>query len=360
MCDNILYEALGVERNSSVYEIRSAYLRVSEKYKEDADKLELIRASYKVLMNPDLRLIYDESGIEGLNKIYADEHQNQNDDTIIEDPDDEDEDDIFHIREDPVKTFTVEVTLEQLYFGCKIPMNVPLDSHCSHCKGTGNEFGQPHPKCPKCGGSGHILINLYPRAMTMAKQICENCLGRGEIENEFSICSCCYGRKTEKKYHKFILYINPGTRGGDIINVPNLKNVKIIVVQKEHHIFELLGNDLIIHKKISFANAFLDSTFPIKTINGKILLIKSENCVITPNSSFVIESEGFPLRENPHKKGNLIVVFTVEMPDTFELRPNIVKEICKIQPRKDITVEPPTSIRDKLYFIDLPFSDVKI
>ena len=396
--DNILYETLGVQRNASSYEIRSAYLKKIDSGENNSQNLELIRAAYKVLMNPDLRLIYDESGLEGLNKICENPNQNgenestntQNDDSSVQDEDYSD--DIFHVKNDDenentdknskntekeVKTLKIELTLEQLFFGCDIPIGFSIEEPCEYCHGTGNSSGTPHPICPKCHGSGYEMVTLYttpgyntfqlagfPRyRKTTAKQICEYCLGRGELESESSICQFCYGRKMQNHNVNFILYVNPGTRPGEVIQVPiKVANKEIIVntiiSQKKHPFFELNGYDLIYNKNITLSQALCGLTISIKCIDGKILIIKSdENCVINPGYCFTVEGGGFIIDKNIGMRGNLYIKFIVQMPNFYDLKPRVVKFIETIQPINDIKIEPGKTIHDKIYYIDLPFEN---
>ena len=55
--DRILYDAMGVKVNASSYEIRQAYVVKSAKAELGSREFDLIKAAYRVLMNPNLRRI---------------------------------------------------------------------------------------------------------------------------------------------------------------------------------------------------------------------------------------------------------------------------------------------------------------
>lgn len=323
--DRILYDALDVPVNASSYEIRASYLKLIEQSRFDEDvrsKLELIKAAYRVLLNRDWRRIYDETGIPGLNKIFA-MPENEEKQEIDED--------LFHVNYNPenhvageITTIDFEVSLKDMFFGCIIPIVVPYEIPCQLCNGLGTQSMNSHPICTKCNGAGSIQVKLDPCFSTTATQICVECLGRGYIENESDVCHRCFGRKTEIQNRKIEIHIDPGLQVGEIISLPDCKNLKLIVVAKKHQYFERNGFDLIFKKQISLSQALFGVTFPVRTFDGKTYVISSPpDRVINPLDSYVIQNEGFPVYHTKNQRGDLVIVFDVIMPPKNIIHPEL-------------------------------------
>ncbi len=100
----------------------------------------------------------------------------------------------------------------------------------------------------------------------------------------------------------------PGEEPGDVI---------VVLQQLDHPTFERSGNDIIIEKKISLAEALLGFSFELKHLNNKMLHVKSpSNKVLAHGESLAVEGHGMPVR-NSKKKGGLFVKLNVEMPKTL-------------------------------------------
>jgi len=72
--------------------------------------------------------------------------------------------------------------------------------------------------------------------------------------------------------------------------------------------------------------------------------------IIKPGDSIVIRGEGMPVFKNPEQKGNLYVVFKVDMPDDQWLQNADQKALQSMLPPKKKDVEPRPAVVDQAAF----------
>jgi DnaJ family protein A protein 2 len=84
-----------------------------------------------------------------------------------------------------------------------------------------------------------------------------------------------------------------------------------------HESFERSGNDLLTHISITLSEALLGFSRVIVThLDGRgIKLSTPPGKIIKPQDSIVLRGEGMPLYRRPDEKGDLYVLFEIEMPD---------------------------------------------
>ncbi|NXP42855.1 DNJA1 protein, partial [Leiothrix lutea] len=99
----------------------------------------------------------------------------------------------------------------------------------------------------------------------------------------------------------------PGLEPGDII---------IVLDQKEHPVFRRSGDDLIVRREISLADALCGCRQVIRTLDNRTLLVSSPpGDVIRPGDLKCIPNEGMPVYRSPFQKGKLILQFEVKFPE---------------------------------------------
>ncbi|KAH6909036.1 hypothetical protein BKA70DRAFT_1277267, partial [Coprinopsis sp. MPI-PUGE-AT-0042] len=196
-------------------------------------------------------------------------------------------------------TETLDVTLEDLYNGKTIKLAMERDVICSGLQRAGPQSTQS------------------PRQV--ARTQCRDCKGAGERLKEKDRCKKCKGDKVVKEKARQELHIEKGmhdkqrivlTGAGD--QEPGLPAGDIIFVLKaeKHESFQRMTNDLITPVKITLSEALFGFSRVIVThldaLQGKI---------IKPNDSIIVRGEGMPVEKRPDTKGDLHVVFSIEMPD---------------------------------------------
>ena len=83
-----------------------------------------------------------------------------------------------------------------------------------------------------------------------------------------------------------------------------------------------MTNDLVTNVKITLSEALLGFSRVIVThLDGRGIKVSSPpGKIIKPSDSIIIRGEGMPVEKRPDTKGDLHVVFTVEMPDADWLK----------------------------------------
>ncbi|KAG6767655.1 hypothetical protein POTOM_028867 [Populus tomentosa] len=96
---------------------------------------------------------------------------------------------------------------------------------------------------------------------------------------------------------------------------PNITpaDVVFIVDEKPHSEFSRDGNDLIVTRRISVAEAFTGYTVHLITLDGRNLTLPI-NDVIHPNYQKVVPNEGMPIPGDPSKRGILKIKFDIRKP----------------------------------------------
>jgi DnaJ family protein B protein 4 len=160
----------------------------------------------------------------------------------------------------------VDITLEQCYQGCTVPMEVER----------------------------WVMVDQSMR--TIEREMLQVTIPRGLTEGDFIVLQGKGNRVNDELK-------------GDIRIGLNIKNTSS---------FQRQGMDLILKRKINLKEALCGFSFEIQHLNGKILAIQNKNniTVITPNYKHVVPNMGM-IRDN--NSGNLIIEFDVEFPEKLTL-----------------------------------------
>lgn len=104
-----------------------------------------------------------------------------------------------------------------------------------------------------------------------------------------------------------LIPIQPGVPAGDVI---------FILKASPHESFERSGNDLLSHVTITLSEALLGFSRIILThLDGRgVKMTTPPGKIIKPADSIVLRGEGMPVHKRPDEKGDLFVIFDVEMP----------------------------------------------
>lgn len=352
-----LYDILGIKPTATQQEIRSAYKRMAVKHHPDKniddpsadDKFKEIQAAYEVLNDPDARKIYDQYGIDGLQQGKGGF-----------DPPKFFDMDIFkkifninnmfdinnHQRHNQYKNtsktkdfnFSLGVTLEDIYNGKESNIKITRNIICIACIGRGVKQDVPEPTCGICKGSGHIIHVQNQGFMTFTQNIpCNSCHGKGRIITPDIECEICHGNRLIKNIEVLKCVITPGSPIGKVYCIFRGKSdeypgmtpgdVRITLVMKDSpggQEFTRQGNNLIVNKKISLADALTKFNIHIHHLDGRELIITREPGITRPGDMKVVPGQGMPIYIDPSvsnqsddnikKFGNLIIKIDIEFP----------------------------------------------
>lgn len=326
------YEVLGVNRNASPEDLKSAFRSLARQYhpdmnKEDdaEEKFKEINEAYAVLSDAEKRRAYDQFGFTGVNNAGG-----------VPDWTSMDFSDIFgeffgfstgssRQRQNAPRrgqdlAYTVTLPFEEAIFGVEKDVEITRDEVCDTCKGKGSEPGTTPLKCSNCGGRGEIRQVRQTFLGSMVQVVtCPVCSGRGEIID--TPCHTCRGRGLERKTIIKKVSIPAGVDTGTQIRLagegqPGINggptgNLYIEIKVKSHKFFRRKGNDVMLDLNINVAQASLGAEVEIPTVDGPTKLKIPAGT--QPGKVFTLRGKGSPiLRSN--QRGDQQVIINVEIP----------------------------------------------
>ena len=273
------YGLLGVARNASEEQIRSAYRKLARQFHPDmnkdtgaSEKFKQITEAYEVLSDPERRQRYDMFGTgQGLGDFGIG--------------------DLFETffgsemrRREPRGPMRgadlrmeIEVDLIDTVRGGDRTIRVPRLETCAKCDGSGAEPGSNVSSCTTCGGRGEVRQvqqSVFGRFVNVAT--CPRCGGAGKTVDR--LCTQCRGEGRERKDHELSLAIPPGIDDGQQLRVAGegeagmrggpSGDLYVLIRVKDHAQFRREGDDLIHVLRISPAQAALGDDLAVPTIDG--------------------------------------------------------------------------------------------
>jgi len=358
MANRDFYKILGVEKNADDNSIRKAYKKGAVKHHPDrnpdnkeeaAKKFKDISEAYEVLSDKEKREIYDKYGEEGLKK--GGNGFGSDPSSVFEQ--------FFggfggegrgKRSQGPQRgediAFQLAVELEDLYVGKTRKLKVNKNVICGDCKGEGSKTKGASVKCTGCNGQGMRVEvkKLGPGFISQSQTVCSECRGKGETIPDKDKCQKCKGKKVNQEVQILEVEINKGMQNGERIvfhgeadQYPGVLSGDIVIVLQErnekHPEFIRQGNDLIFKRAISLSEALTGFKFTMTHLDGRILVISSqEGDVLKPSDFKVVSEEGMPVNKRPSERGRLIIQFDIKFPSAEEISDETRKQIRQILP----------------------------
>ncbi len=328
------YEVLGVDRNASEQELKSAYRRLALQYhpdrnpdnKEEAtERFKEITEAYGVLADPQKRAAYDRyghAGVSGSGGFSPDFSS-----TIFSDFEDI-FGDLFGFggvfgrhrrsraqRGDDLR-YDLEISFEEAANGLETKIKIPRWETCTDCGGRGGKRGTAPVTCNTCGGRGQIR---HQQGFFTLTQTCPRCHGMGQVLREK--CPACGGEGRVREERVLSIKIPPGVEDGMRLRVSGEGeagvqggppgDLYVVLRVREHPFFERRGSDLYCTVPISITQAALGTELKIPTLRGHERLRIPEGT--QPGSVFRLRGMGLP-RVDGHGQGDLYVNVQVVVP----------------------------------------------
>jgi len=334
MAEKDYYRILGVSRNATQEEIKSAFRKLALKYhpdrnpgnKEAEAKFKEINEAYEVLSDPEKRRIYDSYGEEGLRGRFGSDFGGgfegfRSFDDIF--------DDVFESffgdvgggfrkkrRKGEDLKYDIEVSLEDSFYGNKIDFEYERNVLCEKCHGSGAASESDIKRCPTCGGRGRVQ---YSQGFFSFTQTCPRCHGNAKIITKS--CALCKGEGVVSKKEKITVKIPVSVDNGTILRISGKgdesKNgepgdLYLEVKIKHHHIFERNKNDLIYNLNIDVWDAVLGGEVDVPLIEGGKAKLKIPQGV--QNGKIIrVENKGMQI-PNTKKRGDMLVNLRINIP----------------------------------------------
>ena len=345
------YEVLGVAKNATDNELKSAYRKQAKKYHPDlnpGDKaaeasFKEVNEAYEVLSDKEKRARYDQFGFAGVDPNYGagagaggfgggfggfgGGFGGVDLGDIFGDIFGGGFGGGFGGRANPNAPrkgadVRVGVTLSfmEAVHGCTKTINITKQDTCTECGGSGAAKGTSPETCPDCNGSGQVTRNIRMGGMVMQqRQPCSRCGGKGTIVK--TPCGHCHGSGKVSVRKTLEVNIPAGInddqsialRGqGDAgVNGGPAGDVIVIVTVRPDPMFERDNYDVWVHVPITFSQAVLGAAIEVPTVDGKVEYNVPEGT--QSGATFRMRGKGVPYLGG-HGRGDQYVKVNVEIP----------------------------------------------
>lgn len=328
------YELLGVSRDVSDQELKSAYRKQALKYHPDRnpgdhaaeEKFKQASEAYQVLSDADKRAAYDRYGHAGLGGA-SQGFNGFSGGVDISDIFGEMFGEMFNMgggaqqrgnrqhRGDDLR-FDMAINFEDAVFGTETEVKIRRLESCESCKGSGSASGRGPTTCGQCRGRGQIR---FQQGFFSVARTCSTCGGTGQVIGD--PCQSCRGEGRATKEIKLNVKVPPGvedgtriryTGEGDVGRAGGPKGDLYIVLSiRAHDFFTREGHDLYCVIPISFPQAVLGAEIEIPAIGGDVTLKIPEGT--QSGKELRIRGKGVPFL-NERGSGDLIAKVVVEIP----------------------------------------------
>jgi molecular chaperone DnaJ len=330
------YEVLGVSRNATPEEIKSAYRKAALKYHPDRnpenkheaeEKFREATEAYSVLSDSQKRQAYDMYGHAGVSGAGAGAGF---DASIFEQFNDIFGDffgfeDLFGTRTGRRRArahrgsdlrYDMTLSFEEAARGVQTRVKIPRLETCEKCHGTGAKPGTSPVTCHVCHGRGQVTTQ---QGFFVLTRTCSNCNGAGKVIREF--CPLCRGEGRVERERTLEVRIPAGVDTGTRIRFagegePGAHggppgDLYVVLEVKEHPFFERRNADLFCTIPINFAQAALGAEIAVPTLDGEEKL--SIPAGTQSGSTFRLKGKGLP-DPNSGRKGDLYAHIRVVTP----------------------------------------------
>ncbi len=335
------YEVLGVEKNATQAEIKSAFRKLAKKYHPDVskepdaeEKFKEAQEAYAVLSDDAKRKQYDQFGHAAFDNNGAGGYDFSGFDfsDIIREAFGGSFGGAFEGFNDfgfsgfggqaratkgRDKIVRMDLEFEEAVFGCKKALTLNLSETCDECHGEG---GTDVKTCDKCHGSGQITAQQQTIFGTfMTKTVCDKCGGKGKRYTKE--CTKCHGDGAYRIKKTIEVKVPAGVDTGNQLRIkekgesgtnggPN-GDIYIEFNVKPHPLYQRDGNDIYLELPLTMAEAALGCKKKIPTLHGNITLTIPAGS--ESNDKHRVRGKGVD-NVNSFGKGDMYIVLKVKTP----------------------------------------------
>ena len=332
------YEVLGVDKNASDADIKSAFRKLAKKYHPDvskeenaAEKFKEAQEAYAVLSDPEKRKQYDQfghsaftnanggfSGFEGFDFSSVSD--------IFED--------LFggmgfggarsrrassnSPRKGADVLYSMTIDFEDAVYGTKKDIKVDVEEDCDECHGKG---GFDSKTCQECHGSG--TITSEQRTMFgsfLSKTTCPYCHGTGTTYER--MCTNCHGNGKVTNRKTITITIPAGIdsenrlrvagKGGAGSNGGPNGDLYIEFTVRDHDFYQRSDDDIYGELPLTITEAVLGAKKEVPTLYGNVDLTIPAGT--QTGEKMRLRGKGVE-NVSTKKKGDMYVITKVIMPE---------------------------------------------
>ena len=339
------YEVLGVAKDASQDEIKSAFRKLAKKYHPDVnkepgaeEKFKEIGEAYAILSDENKRRQYDQFGHAAFEQGSG-SYGGFN-------PGDIDLNDILRSvfgggfdfgggfggfsdffsggsdrgtrpRKGRDTLVRLDLTFEEAAFGIEKDIELSLNDTCKECHGKGG-FGEK--TCDYCHGTGYVITeqnSLFGRIQSRSS--CPRCEGTGHSFER--ICSTCKGTGQCKAKKTISIHIPEGVDTGHQLRIsgkgeagtnggPN-GDIYFEIHVEDSPFYHRDGEDLTVEVPITITEAVFGCKKEVPTIYGNVMMEIKAGC--QSGSKFKLKGKGLKV-PNSIRKGDEYVIVNVITP----------------------------------------------
>ena len=359
------YDILGVAKDASKDEIKSAFRKRARELHPDVnkapdaeEKFKELGKAYDTLSDDNKRATYDRYGEDGLKNAgfdtggpFAGGFGNLNDifETFFggfggfgfwhQDPN-------APQRGDDLR-YDVKIKFEDAVFGLEKEIKFQHLEVCPDCSGTGAQKGSQPKTCPQCNGAGQIqTVARTPLGSFSQISVCPHCHGAGQVIDK--PCQTCNGQGQINKERTVQIKIPAGVDNMSKMRVsgegdcginggPNGDLFVLIHVEPSKY-YRRDGINVITELEISPAQAVIGDKVKIKTLYGE------HEIEIPAGAQYgdivKIKAGGIPVISRPSQKGDHIVILKIKTPVKLnDVERHLYKQLYELQTGKQAQAE---------------------
>jgi molecular chaperone DnaJ len=349
------YDVLGVSKDATDQDIKSAYRKLALKHHPDRnpgdteaeEKFKEAAEAYAVLADADKRSAYDRFGHAGVSSGAG---PGGFDPTIFADFGDifGGLRDIFGFgdffggggrRNGPQRgsdlRYDLEISFEESAAGMETSVQIPRQEPCEACKGSGSAPGTSPAVCPQCGGRGQLR---YQQGFFTVAQTCRQCGGAGRVITK--ACPECRGHGQVARQRKLTVRIPAGIASGQRLRLYGegeagqgggpAGDLYVVVHVQDHPVFRREGDDLFCRIPVTYPIVALGGEVSVPTLAGHEKVTIPEGT--QSGQVFRLRGKGMP-SVSGRGRGDLHVVVDVTTPKklTKEQR-HLLEQLAKLMP----------------------------
>jgi molecular chaperone DnaJ len=335
------YEILGVSRDASDQELKTAYRKLAMQYHPDRnpgdhtaeEKFKECSEAYQVLSDPDKRAAYDRYGHAAFNGSSSGFSGNPFGGGF---GNAQDLGDIFgdlfgemfnmggsgrggrasRVQRGRDLRYDLTLEFEEAVFGIEREIKIRRSEPCKDCYGSGAAKGKEPVTCTQCGGRGQ---QRFQQGFFSVAKTCSVCGGTGTLIVD--PCPTCHGETRLQAEHTILVKVPAGVEQDTRIRYQGegeagrfggpSGDLYVILNVRAHKFFERDGDDLHCVLPISFPQAALGTELEIQTLDGVETIKIPEGT--QSGRAFKLRGKGVP-HLNERGKGDLIVEIRVQTP----------------------------------------------
>ncbi|WP_178916420.1 molecular chaperone DnaJ [Natronomonas gomsonensis] len=343
------YSVLGVDRDASEDEIKSAFREKASEYHPDVsddpnaeEKFKKAKKAKEVLLDDEKRQMYDQMGHErfeqadkrgatdsgaggmggmggpfggggggagGMNDIFEQFFGGGGSQSGP--------------RQGADLKTRLTVELSEAYEGVTKQLTITRPETCPDCDGAGHPPDADARTCSACNGQGQrTTVRQTPLGRVQQTQTCQQCDGEGTIYSE--TCSTCRGEGQIRNEATLQVEVPAGIRSGQTLRMERegapgenggpKGDLLVEIEVEEGEEFERDGDDLRYRHPISFPQAVFGDTVEVPTMDGTVEMDVPAGT--QSGETFRLRDKGMPrLQRRGH--GDLYVKVQIVTPDSL-------------------------------------------